>query len=328
MPEDDEKRFLVMVIKDLLQLCEAKHGKYNKAVVASCIMYVTSQYPRFLKAHWKFLKTVVNKLFEFMHELHPGVQDMACDTFIKIAKKCKSKFLHLQDLEDMPFVDRLLIDLPSTIHDLKAHQVQTFYEAVGHMISAEKSNPARRNELLLRLMHLPHTEWERAMANAGQSLMSLCEPATVNTITRTVRTMVQVCKAVGHPFIDYLQRVYGNMMQVYKVYSEVRRVVVSTVLFLSSNCARAQPSALFRSRPALPHRAPAPRSRTALPLFARCLLTNSSPIARPLVLHPLRHIVCVDALRGNGRRRSTGRSASSSYPTGEERVPAFDRGLH
>ena len=43
--------------------------------------YVVGQYPRFLRAHWKFLKTVVNKLFEFMHELHPGVQDMACDTY-------------------------------------------------------------------------------------------------------------------------------------------------------------------------------------------------------------------------------------------------------
>jgi hypothetical protein len=36
--------------------------------------YVVGQYPRFLRAHWKFLKTVVNKLFEFMHEIHPGVQ--------------------------------------------------------------------------------------------------------------------------------------------------------------------------------------------------------------------------------------------------------------
>lgn len=36
--------------------------------------YVVGQYPRFLRAHWKFLKTVVNKLFEFMHETHPGVQ--------------------------------------------------------------------------------------------------------------------------------------------------------------------------------------------------------------------------------------------------------------
>jgi exportin-1 len=71
--EETEKRFLVTVIKDLLGLCEIKRGKDNKAVVASDIMYIVGQYPRFLKAHWKFLKTVVNKLFEFMHETHEGL---------------------------------------------------------------------------------------------------------------------------------------------------------------------------------------------------------------------------------------------------------------
>lgn len=54
------------------------------------------QYPRFLRNHWKFLKTVVNKLFEFMHETHPGVQDMACETFLKICHKCKRQFVILQ----------------------------------------------------------------------------------------------------------------------------------------------------------------------------------------------------------------------------------------
>ena len=72
MNEETEKRFLVTVIKDLLGLTEQKRGKDNKAVVASNIMYIVGQYPRFLKAHWKFLKTVVNKLFEFMHETHEG----------------------------------------------------------------------------------------------------------------------------------------------------------------------------------------------------------------------------------------------------------------
>ena len=70
----DEKRFLVTVIKDLLGLCEQKKGKDNKAIIASNIMYIVGQYPRFLRAHWRFLKTVVNKLFEFMHETHEGVQ--------------------------------------------------------------------------------------------------------------------------------------------------------------------------------------------------------------------------------------------------------------
>ena len=56
MHEEDEKRFLVTVIKDLLGLCEQKKGKDNKAIIASNIMYIVGQYPRFLRAHWRFLK--------------------------------------------------------------------------------------------------------------------------------------------------------------------------------------------------------------------------------------------------------------------------------
>lgn len=81
LDEETEKRFLVTVIKDLLGLTEMKKGKDNKAVVASNIMYIVGQYPRFLKAHWKFLKTVVNKLFEFMHETHEGMRLLGTATF-------------------------------------------------------------------------------------------------------------------------------------------------------------------------------------------------------------------------------------------------------
>ena len=124
MSEEDEKRFLVTVIKDLLGLCEMKRGKDNKAVVASNIMYVVGQYPRFLRAHWKFLKTVVNKLFEFMHEMHPGVQDMAVDTFLKISQKCRRKFVILQVGEAMPFIDELCLNLRAIISDLEPGQVR------------------------------------------------------------------------------------------------------------------------------------------------------------------------------------------------------------
>jgi exportin-1 len=61
MTEDEEKRFLVTAIKDLLGMCEQTLGKDNTAVITSNIMYIVGRYPRFLKAHWKFLKTGVNK---------------------------------------------------------------------------------------------------------------------------------------------------------------------------------------------------------------------------------------------------------------------------
>ena len=40
MLEEQENRFLVTVIRDLLNLCEITRGKDNKAVIASNIMWV------------------------------------------------------------------------------------------------------------------------------------------------------------------------------------------------------------------------------------------------------------------------------------------------
>jgi exportin-1 len=155
LPEEAEKRFLVMVIKDLLSLCEMKRGKDNKAVVASNIMYVVGQYPRFLKNHWKFLKTVVNKLFEFMHELHEGVQDMACDTFIKIAQKCRRHFVIQQPQEVIPYIEEILSNVDSITSDLQPQQVHTFYEAVGCMIAAQP-NKTLQERLIVKYMELPN----------------------------------------------------------------------------------------------------------------------------------------------------------------------------
>ena len=43
----------------------------------------------------------MNKLFEFMHETFPGVQDMACDTFLKISKQCREKFVIVHQVENV-----------------------------------------------------------------------------------------------------------------------------------------------------------------------------------------------------------------------------------
>jgi len=40
------------------------------------------------------LKTVIKKLFEFLEEKHPGVQDMASETILKIFKKTKIEFVY------------------------------------------------------------------------------------------------------------------------------------------------------------------------------------------------------------------------------------------
>ena len=52
-----------------------------------------------------------------------GVQDMACDTFIKIAQKCRRQFVQIQVGEVMPFIDELLAQINSIICDLQPQQV-------------------------------------------------------------------------------------------------------------------------------------------------------------------------------------------------------------
>uniref|UniRef100_A0AAA9SB95 Exportin-1 n=4 Tax=Laurasiatheria TaxID=314145 RepID=A0AAA9SB95_BOVIN len=219
MHEEDEKRFLVTVIKDLLGLCEQKRGKDNKAIIASNIMYIVGQYPRFLRAHWKFLKTVVNKLFEFMHETHDGVQDMACDTFIKIAQKCRRHFVQVQVGEVMPFIDEILNNINTIICDLQPQQVHTFYEAVGYMIGAQTDQTVQEH-LIEKYMLLPNQVWDSIIQQATKNVDILKDPETVKQLGSILKTNVRACKAVGHPFVIQLGRIYLDMLNVYKCLSE------------------------------------------------------------------------------------------------------------
>lgn len=56
-------------------------------------------------------------------ETHEGVQDMACDTFIKIAQKCKRHFVTVQVGEVVPFIEEILASISSIICDLNNQQV-------------------------------------------------------------------------------------------------------------------------------------------------------------------------------------------------------------
>ncbi|OVA18398.1 Importin-beta [Macleaya cordata] len=220
MMEEQENRFLVMVIRDLLNLCEITKGKDNKAVIASNIMYVVGQYPKFLRAHWKFLKTVVNKLFEFMHETHPGVQDMACDTFLKIVQKCKRKFVIVQVGENEPFVSELLTGLPTTIVDLEPHQIHTFYESVGTMIQAEP-DPQKRDEYLQRLMELPNQKWAEIIGQARQSVDFLKDQDVIRMVLNILQTNTSVASALGTYFLSQISLIFLDMLNVYRMYSEL-----------------------------------------------------------------------------------------------------------
>eukprot|EP01088_Endostelium_zonatum_P019434 TRINITY_DN6707_c0_g1_i1.p1 TRINITY_DN6707_c0_g1~~TRINITY_DN6707_c0_g1_i1.p1 ORF type:complete len:1027 (-),score=229.71 TRINITY_DN6707_c0_g1_i1:91-2766(-) len=231
--QEEEKRFLVHVIRELLELCDVKRGKDNKAVIASNIMYIVGQYPRFLRAHWKFLKTVVNKLFEFMHELHPGVQDMACDTFLKIAQKCKRKFVVVQMDESTIFIEEIILKLPNTMSDLKPNQIHTFYEALGHIISIH-NDPQIRRVLVQKSLEIPNMTWARLLNSNNSNNLNeinnnnnssvnnvkgILELENIQMLTNLIKTNLAICKSLNENYYFQLLFIFNALMEVYQLYS-------------------------------------------------------------------------------------------------------------
>ena len=223
--EDVERDFLVRVIKTLLSLTELVRASTmeaaieNKAVIAADIMYVVGQYPRFLKAHWRFLVTVIVKLFEFMHETFPGVQDMAVDTFLKIARRCRKQFVVVQRGETEPFVNKLVSHyVRKETEDLQAHQVQTFFEAAGVMVAAHPAS-AQQEALTTALMTLPGNAWKNIMASVSANLDGLKEVPLLTEMQRVLQIHARVAKVTGPAFAKYLCKVYLDFCNVYRTLS-------------------------------------------------------------------------------------------------------------
>ena len=94
---------------------------------------------------------------------------MACDTFIKIASKCKRHFVALQAGESEPFIDEIVRTLRKITIDLTPQQVHTFYEACGHMISAQ-GQKSQQERLIAELMSYPN----QAVRSHLPSMSGLC----------------------------------------------------------------------------------------------------------------------------------------------------------
>ncbi|KAG5219590.1 Exportin [Salix suchowensis] len=149
-----------------------------------------------------------------------GVQDMACDTFIKIAQKCRRHFVMQQSGEQEPFVDEILRSLHRITVDLSAQQVHTFYEAVGYMISATPNKP-QQEKLIAKLMELPNNAWDSLMAQAAQNMDVLSSSDNIKILSNVLKTNVSACTSIGSFYLPQIGRVFLDMLGLYKAVSGI-----------------------------------------------------------------------------------------------------------
>ena len=150
---------------------------------------------------------------------------MSVDTFLKISRKCRKKFVTVQLPDNQPFIDDILDGMQGTIQHLETGQIHVFYEAVGEIIQVE-TDPNKRQQLVFKLMELPNQTWATLIASANHDAQTLFDPNTVkrsdtHTHTHTHKTHLnnRVAGSLGAGYIVQLARIYVDMLQVYKMYS-------------------------------------------------------------------------------------------------------------
>ena len=87
------------------------------------------------------------------------------------------------------------------------------------MISA--SNDTQQQEALIeKYMQLPNQVWDDIINQAAKNVDVLKDHEAVKQLGSILKTNVRACKALGHPYVMQLGRIYLDMLNVYKVMSE------------------------------------------------------------------------------------------------------------
>ena len=145
---------------------------------------------------------------------------MACDTFIKIANKCRRHFVALQPGENEPFIEEIVRNMRKITCDLSPQQVHTFYEACGYMISAQ-GQKGLQDRLIENLMSLPNAAWDEIISRANQNSSILQDGETIKIVGNIMKTNVAACSSIGTYFYSQLGRIYHDMLSMFRASSEL-----------------------------------------------------------------------------------------------------------
>lgn len=192
-------------------------------------MYIVGQFPRFLRANWNFLKTVAKKLFEFMREPFPGVMEMSCNTFLKIAQTCKEEFVVIHTLEEIgpnkppetePYLNEIIRKIPTETSLLEPPLKLIYYESVGHLISAV-TNPVDVEILLTNTLQDHWITWKEIIDNAQTNESILKNDECLITLSYILKVHQRIALAVKQNFTPALAKIYLEMIHLYTYYSDL-----------------------------------------------------------------------------------------------------------
>lgn len=227
LSEQDESDLFVKIITDLLTLFKGMSGKENRAVIASDVMFIVGQYPRYLRNHVTFLATVTKKVFQFMREKFPGVQDMAVDTFVKLSKQLAAKYTEVNGGTSL--AADIAKNWSSITEMLSLQQIQTCFNAAGHMINAAPTEPQRSN-LLETFLTDSNARFKAITQVAAAEGPVFCQNNdAMSELLHYLRVFANVADSCGDVFVYEMMSITQDLYGFYRTFSEAQTRTISEV---------------------------------------------------------------------------------------------------
>lgn len=162
--------------------------------------YVMQMYPRFLRKHFNLLRTVVNKNFQFMHEPHPGVQDMAVSTFRRLAEECGREMVAPQRVDGVvhdPFVNAIILGTPAFVEKLSLEQREVYFEGLAAVLNEQK-DAAQRLVLLQNVLLPANQRWRELLGSEPALAAALTDPQALQEIRAVLRILTVFTRKMGN----------------------------------------------------------------------------------------------------------------------------------
>lgn len=220
---EEERTFYIKIVRMLLQFVSQSTHINDKAIIASNIMHIVSQYKRFLEMNDDYLKTVIKKLFEFVHEKFEGVKEMACNTFLKVCQQVKHQLIAFNDIDEngkeIPYISNIIRNINKHTEDLGILQKIQFFESAATIISACPDNAAK-SQLVFELMTSIDHHWFEIIKQLNNfDFISNIDRAT--DICFFLKVNERVCFAVGQSYSNYFNHSMSEIQNIYKQYSNL-----------------------------------------------------------------------------------------------------------
>jgi len=152
--------------------------------------------------------------------------EMACNTFLKIAETCKEEFVIVHtnkndfqnQFENAPYIDELIRRIPEETNMLEPEHKFVFFEAVGHIVSAEP-NFERKQYLLQGILQEYWDAWDTMLREIDMNFESLRDETNIERFYFIIKIHERLAFSVGSDFYKALARIYMDLLKLYILYS-------------------------------------------------------------------------------------------------------------